>query len=53
MLNLPWQGFDRKTFTEIEAHAVMAKRQVRYLAIKQVSQKEKKTGKNNNKSYGE
>ena len=33
MLNLPWQGFERKTFTKIEANAGMAERLVRDLAI--------------------
>ena len=40
MINLPWQGFDRKPFTKIEALAGMAQRQVIYLTIKQVFQKE-------------
>ena len=37
-LNLPWQGFEKKTFTKIEAHAGMAKRLVRYLAIEEAFQ---------------
>ena len=40
MLNLPWQGFERKTFTEIEAHAGMAERLVIYLAIEEALQEE-------------
>ena len=54
MLNLPWQGFEKKTFTEIEAHAGMAERLVRDLAIEEALQEEIK-GKleHNNQSYGE
>ena len=33
MFNLPWKGFERKIFTKIEAHAGIAKRLVRDLAI--------------------
>ena len=33
MLNLPWKGFEKKTFTKTEAHAGMAKQLVRDLAI--------------------
>ena len=33
MLNLPWQGFEKKNFTKIKAHAGMAERLVRDLAI--------------------
>ena len=40
MLNLPWQGFEKKTFTKIEANAGMAKRLVRYLAIEEDLQEE-------------
>ena len=38
MLNLPWQGFEKKTFTKIEAHAGMAKRLVRDLTIEEALQ---------------
>ena len=43
MLNLPWQGFEKKTFTKIEANAGMAERLVRDLAIEEALQEEKKT----------
>ena len=35
MLNLPWKGYEKKTFTKIEAHAGMAERLVRDLAIEE------------------
>ena len=54
MINLPWHGIEKKTFTKIEAHAGMAERLVRYLAIEQVLQKEIKDKlEHNNQSYGE
>ena len=54
MLNLPWQGFEKKTFTKIEAHAGMAERLVRDLAIEEALQEEiKDTLEHNNQSYGE
>ena len=54
MLNLPWQGFEKKTFTKIEAHAGMAERLVRDLAIEEALQEEiKDTLEGNNQSYGE
>ena len=54
MLNLPWQGFERKTFTRIEAHAGMAKLLVRDLEIEEILQEEiKDTLEHNNQSYGE
>ena len=54
MLNLPWQGFEKKTFTKIEAHTGMAERLVRDLAIEEALQEEiKDTLEHNNQSYGE
>ena len=38
--NLPWKGFEKKTFTKIEAHAGMAKRLLRDLAIEEALQDE-------------
>ena len=35
MLNLPWPGFGKKTFTKIEAYVGMAERLVRDLEIKE------------------
>ena len=53
-LNLPWQGFEKKTFTKIGAYAGMYEPLVRYLEIKEVLQKEiKDTLEHNNQSYGE
>ena len=40
MLNLPWQGFGKKAFSKIEAHAGMAERLVRDLAIEEALQEE-------------
>ena len=40
MLNLPRKGFEKKTFTKIEAHAGLAKRMVRYFAIEEALQEE-------------
>ena len=54
MLNLPWKGFQKKTFPNIEAEAGMAERLVRYLAIEQALQEEiKDTLEHNNQSYGD
>ena len=54
MLNLPWQGFEKKNFTKIEEHAGMAERLVRYLAIGEAFQEEiKDTLEYNKQSYGE
>ena len=38
MLNLPWQGFGKKTFSKIEANVGMAEQLVRYLAIEEALQ---------------
>ena len=35
VLNLHWQGFEKKNFTEIEAHTGMAEQLVRDLAIEE------------------
>ena len=40
VLNLPWQGFEKKPFTKIEANAGMAERLVRDLAIAEALQEE-------------
>ena len=54
MLNLPWQGIEKKTFTIIEANASMAERLVRDLAIEEALQEEiKDTLEHKNQSYGE
>ena len=54
VLNLPWKGFEKKTFTKIEANAGMAERLVRDLAIEEALQEEiKHTLEHNNQSYGE
>ena len=54
VLNPPWQGFEKKNFTKIEAHAGMAERLVRYLAVEEALQEEiKHTLEHNNQSYGE
>ena len=54
MLNLPWQVFEKKNSTKIEAHAGMAKRLVRDLAIEEALQEEiKYTLEHNNQSYGD
>ena len=53
MLNLPWQVFEKKIFTKIEAYAGMSEPLVRDLAIEEALQEEKKdTLEHNNKSYG-
>ena len=52
MLNVPWQGFEEKIFTKIEAYAGMAERLVRNLAIEEALQDEiKYTLEHNNQSY--
>ena len=52
MLNLPWQGFEKKTFTKIEAYAGMSEKLVRDLAIEEALQNEiKETLEHNNQSY--
>ena len=49
MLNIPWKGFKKRTFTKIEAHAGLAERLVRYLEIEEAIQEEiKDTLENNN-----
>ena len=54
MLNLPWQGFEKKTFTKIESHSAMAEQLVRYLAIEEDLQEEiKDTLEQNYQSYDE
>ena len=54
MLNLPWQGFEKKTFTKIEAHAGMSERLVRDLVIEEALQEEiKDTLERKYQSYGE
>ena len=54
MLNLPWQGFEKKNFKKIEAHAGMAERLVRDSTIEEALQEEiKDTLEHNNQSYGE
>ena len=54
MLNLPWQGFKKKTLSKIEAHAGMAERLVRDLAIEEAIQEEiKNILERKNQSYGE
>ena len=40
ILNLPWKGFEKKNFTKMEAHAGMAERLVRDLAIEEALQEE-------------
>ena len=53
-LNLPWQGFEKKTFTKIEAYAGMSEPLVRDLAIEEAFQEEiKDTLEHNNQSYNE
>ena len=54
MLNLPWQGFEKKTFTKIGAYAGMSEPLVRDLAIEEALQEEiKDTLEHNNQLYGE
>ena len=54
MLNLPWQGFEKKTITKIGAYAGMSEPLVRDLAIEEALQEEiKDTLEHNNQSYGE
>ena len=40
MLNPPWQGFKKKTFSKIESNVGMAERLVRDLAIEEALQEE-------------
>ena len=42
MLNLPWQGFQKKTYTKIEAHAGMSEPLVRDLEMEEHFQEVKK-----------
>ena len=54
MLNLPWQVFEKKTFTKIEAYAGMSEPLVRDLAMEEALQEEiKDTIEHNNQSYGQ
>ena len=54
ILNLPWQGFEKKTLTIIEAYARMSEPLVRDLAIEEALQDEiKDTLEHNNQPYGE
>ena len=50
MINIALKGFE-KTFTQIEAHAVMAERLVRDLAIEEALQIEIKDTLSHNKQY--
>ena len=40
MLNLPWQGFEKQTFTKIGAYAGMLEPLVRNFAIEEALQEE-------------
>ena len=40
VMNLPWQGFEKKSFTKIEAHAGMTERWKRDSAIEEALQEE-------------
>ena len=54
VLNLPWQVFEKNTFTKIGAYAGMSKRLVRDLVIEEALQEKiKDTLEHNNQSYGE
>ena len=54
MLNIPWQVFEKKTLTKIEAYAGMSEPLVIDLAIEEALQEEiKDTLEHNNQSYGE
>ena len=54
VLNLPWQGFEKKTFTKIETYAGTAKRLVRGLEIEEAFQEEiKHTLEKKYQSYGD
>ena len=54
VLNIPWQGFEKKNLTKIEAYAGMSEPLVRGLAIEEALQEEiKDTLEHNNQSYGE
>ena len=53
MFNPLWQGFDKKTFTKIEAYAGMSELLVRDFPIEEALQDEiKDTLEHNNQSYG-
>ena len=53
-MNLPWQAFEKKTFTKIEAYAGMSEPLVRDLAMEEALQGEIKDRlEHNNQSYGE
>ena len=54
MLNPPWKGFEKKTFTKIKVTAGMTEPMVRYLAIEEAPQEDiKDTLEHNNQSYDE
>ena len=54
MLNPPWKGFEKKTFTKIKVTAGMTELMVRDLAIEEAPQEDiKDTLEHNNQSYDE
>ena len=54
MLNTPWNGFEKKTFTKIKVTAGMTKPMVRDLAIEEAPHKDiKDTLEHNNQTYDE
>ena len=54
MLNPPWKGFEKKTFTKIKLTAGMTNPMVRELAIKEAPHEDiKDTLEHNNQSYDE
>ena len=54
MLNPPWEGFEKKTFTKIKVTAGMIEPMVRDLAIEEAPQEDiKDTLEHNNQSYDE
>ena len=54
VLNPPRKGFEKKTFTKIEAYAGMSELMVRDLAIEEALQEEiKDTLEHQNQSYGD
>ena len=54
MLDLPWQGFEKKTFTKIKVTAGMTKPMVSELAIEEAPHEDiKDTLEHNNQSYDE
>ena len=54
VFNLPWQGFEKKNFTKIEAYAGMSEPLVRDLVIEEALQEEiKDTLEHNNQSFDE